>query len=122
MVEARGAPKAIGPYSPAVVLDGWVFVSGQIPVDPVSQEFVKGDAAVQAERVLLNLQALLEAAGTRLAKVVKTTIYLRSMADFTAVNEVYASFFQPPYPARVTIQAAALPRGADVEIDAIARI
>ncbi len=114
------APQAIGPYSQAVKTQGWVFCSGQIPLDPVSMELIAGDIRAQTERVLLNLQAVLEAAGSSLQKVVRTTVYLADMADFAAMNEVYAKFFGESRPARSTVQAARLPRDARIEIDAIA--
>lgn len=119
-VETAGAPPAIGPYSQAVVADGWVWCSGQIALDPDTGA-VTGDAAVQARRVLAQLAAILEAAGSGLDRVVKTTIYLASMDDFAAVNAVYAEAFGTWRPARATVEVARLPREARVEIDAIAR-
>jgi reactive intermediate/imine deaminase len=119
-ITTKDAPAAIGPYSQAVRAGGYVFLSGQIPLDPVTGQMVPGDVAAQAERVLKNLQAILAAAGSGFADVVRTTIYLVDMAHFATVNEVYARYFVAPYPARVTVQVAALPRGALVEIDAIA--
>ena len=117
------APKAIGPYSQAIVVDGWVFCSGQIPLDPATGEMVdSGDVKVQARQVMRNLGAVLEGAGATFADVVKTTIYLANLADFGAVNEVYGAFFTGEPPARATVQVAALPRAALVEIDAVARI
>jgi len=121
-IQTENAPKAIGPYSQAVVADGWVFASGQIALDPKTGTLVAGDAAAQAERVLQNLKAVLAASGAGLERVVKTTIYLKDIADFSAVNEVYARFFSKPYPARATVQVAALPKDALVEIDAIAKV
>ena len=129
VVTTNDAPKAIGPYSQAVVARGsgtgggvgFVFCSGQIPLDPATGEMVgAGDVRVQADRVLRNLEAVLRAAGTSLGAVVKTTIFLADLQDFGAVNEVYARFFPTDPPARSTVQAAGLPRGAMVEIDAIA--
>ncbi len=120
-VSTPQAPAAIGPYSQAVVQGGWVFVSGQLALD-ASGTLVSGDAAAQAELALKNLQAILEAAGSGLDRVVKATVYLKDMADFAAVNKVYERFFKPPYPARAAVQIAALPRGAAVEIDAIASL
>jgi 2-iminobutanoate/2-iminopropanoate deaminase len=120
------APKAIGPYAQAIAVDlapgaRMVFCSGQIPLDPVTGEMVgAGDVGLQAERVLQNLKAVLAAAGASLSLVVKTTIYLADLQDFAAVNEVYARYFPGNPPARATVQAAGLPRGAMVEIDAIA--
>jgi 2-iminobutanoate/2-iminopropanoate deaminase len=119
-ITTKDAPAAIGPYSQAVRAGGYVFLSGQIPLDPVTGQMVQGDVAAQADRVLKNLQAILTAAGSGFADVVRTTIYLVDMAHFATVNEVYARYFVAPYPARVTVQVAALPRGALVEIDAIA--
>ncbi len=114
------APAAIGPYSQAVRIGDAVYVSGQIPLDPASGQLAPGDIAQQTERVVHNLAAILAAAGCGLRDVVKTTIYLVDLAHFTAVNDVYARHFDPPYPARATVQVSALPRGAQVEIDAIA--
>jgi len=116
------APAAIGPYSQAVVSDGWIFASGQIAIDPATGSFEGGDAATQTARVLQNLAAVLESAGGRMDTVVKTTVYLRDMGDFKAMNEVYAARFGKHRPARATVAAAGLPAGAAVEIDAIARI
>ena len=115
------APKAIGPYSQAVVAGNLVFCSGQIPLDPVTGEMVgAGDVRRQTERVLENLGAVLAAAGASLASVVKTTIYLADLQDFGNVNEVYARYFLSAPPARATVEVAGLPKGALVEIDAIA--
>jgi 2-iminobutanoate/2-iminopropanoate deaminase len=120
VVSSAGAPAAIGPYSQAVLAGGFVFVSGQIPLDPATGQLVAGDAAAQAERALISLQAVLEAAGSGLHRVVKTTIFLTDLADFAAVNAVYARFFPAEPPARATVQVAALPRGAALEIEAVA--
>jgi 2-iminobutanoate/2-iminopropanoate deaminase len=114
------APSAIGPYSQAVVGDGFVFSAGQIALDPQTMEMVGSDVAAQTEQVLRNLEEVLEAAGSRLGSVVRTTVYLADMADFQAMNQVYAKHFGDHKPARAAIQAAALPKGALVEIDAIA--
>ena len=114
------APQAIGPYTQAVKASGMVFASGQIPLDPETMQIVDGDIRAQTERVLTNLKAVLEAAGTSLDRVVKTTVYLSDMNDFTAMNEVYATYFAANRPARSTVQAARLPRDARVEIDVIA--
>ena len=114
------APQAIGPYTQAVKANGMVFASGQIPLDPETMQIVDGDIRVQTERVLKNLKAVLEAAGTSLDRVVKTTVYLSDMNDFTAMNEVYSTYFAVNRPARSTVQAARLPRDARVEIDVIA--
>jgi 2-iminobutanoate/2-iminopropanoate deaminase len=113
------APEAIGPYSQAVQTGDLLFCSGQIPLDPSTGELVKEDAAGQARRCLENLEAVCRAAGARLGDAVRCTVYLADMGDFARVNEVYGEFFGEQPPARVAIQAAALPRGADVEIDAI---
>jgi 2-iminobutanoate/2-iminopropanoate deaminase len=121
LVAAEGAPKAIGPYSQAVVVDGMVYTAGQIPLDPKSGEVVGKTTAEQADQVLRNLAVILKGAGSGLHLVIKTTVYLVDMADFPAMNEVYAKHFAAHKPARATIQAAALPRGVRVEIDAIAR-
>jgi 2-iminobutanoate/2-iminopropanoate deaminase len=123
IVATPAAPKAIGPYSQAVSVPAsrLVFCSGQIPIDPATGEMTgPGDIRLQTQRVMQNLTAVLEAAGISLAKVVKTTIYLVDLGNFAAVNEVYGGYFQGSPPARSTVQVAALPRGAQVEIDAIA--
>jgi 2-iminobutanoate/2-iminopropanoate deaminase len=122
IVTADGAPKAIGPYSQAVVVDGLVFTAGQIALDPTSGEIVGKTTAEQADQVLKNLAAILKAAGSGLHLVVKTTVYLVDMADFPALNDVYAKHFTTHKPARSTVQAAALPKAVRVEIDAIARV
>ncbi len=116
------APGAIGPYSQAVKAGEMVFCSGQIPIDPVTGEFVSDDVAEQTQQVLKNLSAVLEAAGTSLNNVVKTTVFLADMNDFTAMNEVYAGFFSENKPARATVQAARLPKDARVEIECIALV
>ncbi len=121
IIRTDRAPEAIGPYSQAVRANGMVFASGQIPLDPATMQIVDGDIRVQTERVLLNLKAVLEAAGTSLEKVVKTTVYLVDMTEFAAMNEVYASFFGESRPARATVQVARLPRDVRVEIDVIAQ-
>lgn len=123
MIEAvatGSAPKAIGPYSQAVKANGFVFASGQVALDPQTQQLVQGDVATQTERTLENLKAVVEAAGTSLARAVKTTVYLADMADFAKMNEVYARFFPGTPPARATVQVSRLPRDARVEIDLIA--
>jgi 2-iminobutanoate/2-iminopropanoate deaminase len=122
IVVADNAPRAIGPYSQAVVVDGLVFTAGQIALDPRSGEIVGRSTAEQTEQVLTNLATILQAAGSGLPQVVKTTVYLLDMADFPAMNEVYAKHFAGHRPARSTVQAAALPKAARVEIDAIARV
>ncbi len=120
IVRTHEAPAAIGPYSQAVVANGLVFVSGQIPLDPETGQLIGGDITAQTERVLLNLSAILKAAGTSLDAVVKSTVYLADMANFVAMNEVYARYLGSQAPARATVQAARLPRDAGVEIDVIA--
>ena len=120
-VRSNAAPAPVGPYSQAVEHDGWIFASGQIPLDPVSGELVGGEIEDQARQVLANLRAVLEAAGTSLDDVVRTTIYLIDLSHFPRINAVYAEHFTAePRPARATVQVAALPLGAAVEIDAIA--
>jgi 2-iminobutanoate/2-iminopropanoate deaminase len=114
------APKAIGPYSQAVISNGVAYLSGQIPLDPVTNQLVDGDISAQTERVLLNLKAVLEAAGASLESVVKTTVFLKDMGDFPKMNEVYGRYFATNPPARSTVQAARLPRDVSIEIDAIA--
>lgn len=114
------APGAIGPYSQAVKAGGMIFCSGQIPIDPATGAFVSDDVAGQTRQVLVNLSAVLDAAGSGLDKVVKTTVFLADMADFAAMNEVYAEFFSENKPARATVQAARLPKDAKVEIECIA--
>ncbi|MGH7537912.1 MAG: RidA family protein [Gemmatimonadales bacterium] len=120
IVATDAAPKAIGPYSQAITTDGLVFTAGQIPLDPSTGEVVGRSTAEQTEQVLRNLAAILAAGGSGLANVVKTTVYLADMADFPAMNEVYARHFGTHKPARSTVQAAGLPKGVRVEIDAIA--
>ena len=115
------APAAIGPYSQAIQSGDLVFLSGQVPIDPATGELVVGDIAVQTERVLENLSAVLGAAGCTFSDVVKTTIYLVDLGDFQVVNQTYAKRFAAAPPARATVQVSALPKGARVEIDAIAR-
>ena len=119
-VSSDAAPKAIGPYSQAIKTGGMVYCSGQIPIDPVTGVFVSNDITEQTEQVLKNLTAVLEAAGSSLANVVKTTVFLADMSDFAAMNEVYAGYFSENKPARATVQAARLPRDARVEIECIA--
>ena len=116
------APAAIGPYSQAIRSGNLVFVSGQIPLDPQTGNIVEGDAAVQTARVLQNLSAILEAAGSSLGQVLKTTVYLRDLADFAMMNEVYARFFDDTPPARAAVEVARLPRNVSVEIDLIAEV
>ncbi|HEY8205531.1 MAG TPA: RidA family protein [Pyrinomonadaceae bacterium] len=120
IVATERAPRAIGPYSQAVRAGNLLFCSGQIPIDPATGEFVSGGVAEQTEQVMRNLSAVLEAAGADLNQVVKTTVFLAEMDDFTAMNEVYGRFFGENPPARATVQAARLPRDAKVEIEALA--
>jgi len=122
IVTTDNAPKAIGPYSHAVAHKGIAYLSGQIPLDPGSGQLVSGDITSQTERVLENLKAVLEACGSGMAHVLKTTVFLQDMAEFPAMNEVYARYFSTDPPARSTVQAARLPRDVRVEIDAIAYI
>ena len=119
-IASPGAPKAIGPYSPAVRAGQMVFLSGQVPMDPASGHLVDGDIAAQTRRVFENLGALLTAAGLSFSNVVRTTVFLADMNDFAAMNQVYATYFSEPYPARSTVQVARLPKDARVEIDLIA--
>lgn len=120
IVSTDQAPKAIGPYSQAVVSNGFAFLSGQIPLDPATGQLVEGDVQAQTERILENLKAVLEAAGCTLASVVKTTVYLKDMNEFAKMNEIYARYFAVNPPARATVEAARLPRDVRVEIDCIA--
>ena len=122
IIQTEHAPQAIGPYSQAVKANGFVFASGQIPTDPETAQFVAGGIKEQTEQVLKNLSAVLEAAGSDLKHVVKTTVFLLDMGEFTAMNEVYGTFFTEQPPARATVQAARLPRDARVEIEAIALV
>ena len=119
-IQTDNAPAAIGPYSQAIKAGGFVFASGQIPIDPQTGQFVPGGIAEQTEQVLKNLSAVLEAAGSSLDLVVKTTVFLADMKEFSGMNEVYATFFKGPPPARATVAAAGLPRDARVEIEAVA--
>jgi 2-iminobutanoate/2-iminopropanoate deaminase len=114
------SPKAIGPYSQAIKANGFVFLSGQLPLDPISGEVIPGDTAAQAVKVLENLHGILESAGSSLAKVVKATIFLKDLGEFARVNEVYARYFPAAAPARSTVEVARLPKGASIEIDLIA--
>ena len=122
IIESPDAPKAIGPYSQGVIAGGMLYCSGQIPLDPATGQLVEGDIKVQTRRALDNLQAVLTAAGVGFEAVVRTTIFVVDLGDFNAVNEVYGGYFQKQPPARVTVQVSALPRGARVEIDAIAQV
>jgi 2-iminobutanoate/2-iminopropanoate deaminase len=113
-------PKPIGPYSQAIKVNGLLFVSGQVSIDAKTNEFLPGDVAQQTQRVLDNLKAIVEAAGSKLGHVVKTTVYLKNMSDFAAMNEVYAKYFSAAPPARSTVEVARLPKDALVEMDVIA--
>jgi 2-iminobutanoate/2-iminopropanoate deaminase len=121
-IRTEHAPAAIGPYSQGIVANGFFFTAGQIALDPATGKMVDGDIVAQTERVMQNLTALLDAAGARWADVVKTTVYLSDMGDFPTVNEIYARVVGDARPARSTVQVAALPRGAMVEIDAIVAV
>ncbi len=120
VISTPSAPKAIGPYSQAIRAAGLLYLSGQVPLDPATGQLVEGDIAKQTERVLENLKAVLEAAGSSLERAVKTTVYLKDMNDFPAMNEVYKRYFLDEPPARTTIEAARLPRDARIEMDLIA--
>jgi 2-iminobutanoate/2-iminopropanoate deaminase len=121
-IASAQAPQAVGPYSQATRCGDWVFTAGQIPLDPATGELTGDTVAEQTERVLKNLQAVLAAAGCGLGDVVKTTVFLTDLATFAEMNAVYSAFFREPFPARSTIQVAALPKGARVEIEAVARV
>lgn len=122
IVSTPNAPKAIGPYSQAVIHNGLIYASGQIPLDPATGQLVDGDIAIQTERVLENLKAVLEAAGSGLDAVLKTTVFLKSNDNFPRMNEVYARYFTRNPPARATVEAARLPKDVEVEIEAIAAV
>lgn len=121
-IQTSSAPQAIGPYSQGVRCGSLVFISGQIPLDPVSGQLVSGDIEAQTHQVLRNLKAVVEASGSALEKVAKTTIFLKDMGQFQIVNEIYGSYFKPPYPARATVEVARLPKDVMVEIDCIAQV
>jgi 2-iminobutanoate/2-iminopropanoate deaminase len=120
VISTKDAPQAIGPYSQAIKANGFVFVSGQVAIDPATQQVISGDVAAQTERVLKNLSEILEAAGSGLGKVVKAGVFLKNMGDFTAMNEVYGKYFSSAPPARSTVEVARLPKDVLVEIDVIA--
>ncbi|MEQ1884701.1 MAG: RidA family protein [Bryobacteraceae bacterium] len=122
VVSTDGAPKAIGPYSQAVISKGYAYLSGQIPLDPASGQLVEGDVAAQTVRVLENMKAVLEACGSSFERVVKTTVFLKDMGEFAKMNEVYSRYFASNPPARSTVEAARLPRDVRVEIDCIAEV
>ena len=119
IIATEKGPKAIGPYSQAVKANGFIFTAGQIPFDPATGQLIEGDAARQTARVLENLKAIVEAAGSSLDRAVKATVYLKDMNDFAAMNDVYARYFPKEPPARSTVEAARLPRDVRVEIDLI---
>ncbi len=119
-ISSEKAPKPVGPYSPAVIAGEFVWTSGQLGIDPTTGELVPGGIEAETEQVLKNLAAVLEAAGSGLDRVVKTLIFITDMNQFARVNAVYARYFQEPYPARSTVQVSALPKGAMVEIEAVA--
>lgn len=120
VIATKDGPQAIGPYSQAIRANGLVFVSGQVAIDPVNQQVIGGDAATQTDRVLKNLSAILNAAGSNLEKVVRSTVFLKNMGDFTAMNEVYGRYFKSEPPARSTVEVSRLPKDVLVEIDMIA--
>jgi 2-iminobutanoate/2-iminopropanoate deaminase len=120
VIATKAGPHAIGPYSQAIRANGFVFVSGQVAIDPVTQQFVAGDVAAQTDRAIKNLAGILKAAGSSLQKVVRATVFLKNMDDFTAMNEVYGKHFSSAPPARSTVEVARLPKDALVEIDVIA--
>ena len=119
-IQTNNAPAAIGPYSQAIEVNGFIFASGQIPIDPATGEFVKGGIKEQTRQSLLNAKSILIAAGTDLNRVIKTTVYLSDMANFAAMNEVYSSFFEQPFPARSAVAVKDLPKGALVEVEVLA--
>ena len=120
VISTDRGPKAIGPYSQAIQANGFLFISGQIPLDPKTNQLVEGDIRVQTERALENLKGILEAAGSSLGRVVKTTVFLKDMGEFAAMNETYGRYFLSNPPARATVEVARLPRDVRVEIDVIA--
>ncbi|MCR5624629.1 MAG: RidA family protein [Lachnospiraceae bacterium] len=120
VISTDKAPAAIGPYSQAIEVNGMVFTSGVIPVDPATNELVQGDAKTQANQAILNLKNLLEAAGTSMKNVVKTVVFISDMNEFGNINEVYAEYFEEPFPARSCVQVARLPKDVAIEIEAIA--
>ncbi len=122
IISTDSAPRAIGPYSQAVIANGFAFLSGQIPLDPATNQLIEGDIAAQTERVFENLKAVLAACGSSLDRVVKTTVFLKDMGEFAKMNEVYARYFAEHAPARATVEAARLPRDVRVEIECIATV
>ncbi|MBF1524066.1 RidA family protein [Segatella salivae] len=119
-IHTNNAPAAIGPYSQAIEVNGFIFASGQIPIDPSTGNFVEGGIKEQTKQAITNAKNILKEAGTDLAHVVKTTVYLANMADFAAMNEIYATFFQQPFPARSAVAVKDLPKGALVEVEVLA--
>ena len=122
VIATKDAPQAIGPYSQAIRANGFVFVSGQVAIDPSTQQVISGDVAAQTDRVLKNLSAILKTAGSGLEKVVRSTVFLKNMGDFAAMNEVYGRYFSAAPPARSTVEVARLPKDVSVEIDVIALV
>jgi len=120
VIATKDAPQAIGPYSQAIKANGFVFVSGQVAIDPATQQVIEGDVAAQTDRVLRNLSEILEAAASGLGKVVRSTVFLKNMSDFAAMNAVYGKYFSTAPPARSTVEVARLPKDVLVEIDVIA--
>jgi 2-iminobutanoate/2-iminopropanoate deaminase len=120
IISTKDAPQAIGPYSQAIKANGFVFVSGQVAIDPATQDVIAGDVSAQTDRVLRNLSEILEAAGSGLGKVARSTVYLKNMNDFSAMNAVYGKYFSSAPPARSTVEVARLPKDVLVEIDVIA--
>jgi 2-iminobutanoate/2-iminopropanoate deaminase len=120
IISTKDAPQAIGPYSQAIKANGFIFTSGQIAIDPTTQQVITGDVAAQTDRVLRNLSEILEAAGSGLGKVVRATVFLKNMSDFAAMNAVYGKYFSTTPPARSTVEVARLPKDVLVEIDVIA--
>jgi 2-iminobutanoate/2-iminopropanoate deaminase len=120
VISTKDGPQAIGPYSQAIKANGFVFVSGQVAIDPATQQVISGDVAAQTERVMKNLAGILKAAGSGLEKVVRSTVFLKNMGDFAAMNEVYGKHFTAEQPARSTVEVARLPKDVLVEIDVIA--
>jgi 2-iminobutanoate/2-iminopropanoate deaminase len=120
VISTKDGPQAIGPYSQAIKANGFVFVSGQVAIDPTSQQVISGDVAAQTERVMKNLAGILKAAGSGLEKVVRSTVFLKNIGDFAAMNEVYGKYFSSAPPARSTVEVARLPKDVLVEIDVIA--
>lgn len=119
-IKTEKAPRAIGPYSQGVRIGRFLFVSGQIPIEPATGEVVSGDISAQTRQVLKNIQGVIEQAGGSMKDVIKTTVFLTSLSNFSDMNSIYGEFFKEPYPARATVEVSALPKGVDVEIDAVA--